>query len=456
MRITTITMIVSTVLVPSTGTAAENKDLKVLYPVPYVLFQRDTPATGTLRIRGRYPADARPGPIEVRFCGRAWRVLDPTPKDGVFAGSVRETLGQGDLEVRAAAANLRTRVACVSIGDLYVVAGQSNADGRGTAHVALNLKNPYLGVKYRRNAWSPGDDPSANDTNDGSPWPSVLNELIPEQKVAIGYIQAAVGSTVVKQWHRGGNLYSRMLGIVKAATDGAMKVKAVLYYQGENDITHYNNLSVLGDFTAYRENLLAAVTDFHEDLDCPVLVGQITNLLSDRQRNDNIRRAQQIVWSENPHARPGAVVYDIFPTDGCHFRDEANMRAFAQRWTQAIRASVYGMAESANPRLQRAVALDATTVRIAFDRIIKIATWQGKSETKAFGFSFRDGAVVLGDADVTTTAVSGPQVTVTLGKPLSPAAQLFYGSGADGQGKATLRDVITGLPVLMIFGAPLR
>ncbi|NLX95198.1 MAG: sialate O-acetylesterase [Rhodopirellula sp.] len=456
MRHITIMMVVSTMLASIEARAAGAENLEVLYPVPYVLIQRDTPMAGTLRIRGRYPTDVNAGRIEARFCGRAWQVLDPNPKDGVFAGSLRESPGQGDLEVRATAAALTATVACVGVGDLFVVTGQSNADGRGRKHVALDSKNAYLGVKFRHNTWSPGGDPSANDTDDGSPWPRVLNELISEQGVPIGYIQAAVGSTVVRQWRKGGSMFGRMLQIVKAATDGTMNVKAVLYYQGENDITHHNTLSVLGDFTAYHENLLAAVADFHQDLNCPVLVGQITNLLADRNRNDNVRRAQQRVWTEGPHARPGAVVYDIFPTDGVHYRDDANMQAFAGRWTHAIRASVYGVAESENPKLQRAVAVDATMVVITFDRNLKIETWDGKPGTKAFGFSFQDGEVALIDQDVVSTAVSGPQVTVTLGRPLPPGARLFYGSGADGQGKATLRDATTGLPVQMIFDAPLR
>ena len=456
MRRTTIVMIVWAMLASVAASAADVENLEVLYPVPYALFQRDTPTAGTLRIRGRYPIDIRPGQIEARFCGRAWQVLDPNPKDGVFAGSLRESLGQGDVEVRATAAGLAATVACVGIGDLFVVTGQSNADGRGARHVALDPQNLYLGVKFRRNAWSPGGDPSANDTDDGSPWPRVLNELIPEQRVPIGYVQAAVGSTVVKQWRKGGNMYGRMLQMVEAATGGAMKVAAVLYYQGENDITHHHRLSVLGNFPAYHENLLAVVTDLHQDLNCPVLVGQITNLLSDRNRNDNVRRAQQLVWAESPHARPGAVVYDIFPTDGVHYRDDANMQAFAGRWTHAIRASVYGAAGSENPKFQRAVAVDATTVRITFDRNLKIETWDGKRGAKAFGFRFDGGEAALTDQDVISTAVSGPHVTVTLGRPLPPAARLFYGSGADGQGKATLRDAATGLPVRMIFDAPLH
>jgi hypothetical protein len=50
-----------------------------------------------------------------------------------------------------------------------LITGQSNADGRGDARVALLGSNPFVGVKYRQGLWSRGDDPSANDGDYGSP-----------------------------------------------------------------------------------------------------------------------------------------------------------------------------------------------------------------------------------------------------------------------------------------------
>ncbi|MBI3923171.1 MAG: hypothetical protein HY318_17250, partial [Armatimonadetes bacterium] len=375
--------------------------MKLLYPVPYVLFQRDTVATGEIRLRGAYPTAVDPERIEARFNGGKWRVIDAKPQQGTFAGRMRVRVGQGALEVRATGApNMKVVVDPVAVGDLFVITGQSNADGRGDAHIQLGPTNPCLGVKYCGNTWSKGDDPSANDGQYGSPWPIVLNDLIPEQKVPMGFLQAAVGSTVVKQWRKGGDLYARMLKLIEVATDGSMAIKAVFYYQGENDITHWNSLSVLGDYDEYKQNLLAAATDFGNDLHAPFIVGQITNLGSERGRNDNMRRAQQEIWKEHPNVRQGAVTYDILPTDGVHYRDEANMRAFARRWTLAIRTAVYGRRDCAPPNLKSAERVEATTVRLVFDRKLKIERWDGTPGVKASGFRFRDGEVTLGDGNV--------------------------------------------------------
>ena len=272
----------------------------------------------------------------------------------------------------------------------------------------------------------------------------------------MGFIAAAVGSRVVKLRRRGGDLYTRMLAIVKAATGGTMRVKCVLYYQGENDITHWNKLSVLGDYAEYKANLMAAVTDFQEDLKAPVLVGQITNLGGEVGRNDSIRRAQQEVWRENPHARIGAVVYDILPTDGVHYREEGNMRAFARRWALALRAAVYGEEGCACPALRRARLVDPTTIRLEFDRDLAIESWSGAPAAKALGFLIRDGDKALADADIVATTVDGRAVTLRLGQAVSTNAVVSQGSGARGQGAPVLRDAANKLPIPMLFAQALN
>ncbi|NLF69550.1 MAG: sialate O-acetylesterase [Candidatus Anammoximicrobium sp.] len=427
-------------------------DLTVAYPVPYVLYQRTTADSGPLEIRGTYRPAGAGGAVEARFNGGPWQVVDAKPHNGSFSGTITASTGQGTLEVRAGGgAGPEVRVEPVSVGDLFVIAGQSNADGRGDEHVLLNPANRYVGVKFRHHAWSRGDDPSANDGDYGSPWPMVLNDLIPAQHVPMGFLAAAVGSTVVQEWRKGGRLYERMFQMVTKATGGSRRIKAVLYYQGENDITHYHTHSALGDYDRYKRDLTAAVGDFQRDFGAPVLVGQITNLLSDRAKNDAIRRAQQEVWSEHPAALPGAVTYDIRPSDGVHYRTEPNLRAFARRWTLAIHASLYGKTGCANPQLQHALAVDDRSVRLVFDQPLAIAAWDGASGNKALGFRLVDGEQTWTDADVLQTTVQGKEVTVTFGRPFPATALLWYGSGADGQGRPTLRGADNHAPVRMVF-----
>ena len=255
----------------STAVPLAAGELTVVYPVRYALYQRTIADSGPMRIRGTFRPAQGVGSIEARFNAGPWQVVDANPQNGSFCGTITAVVGQGRLELRVHGDRaIAATIEDVSVGDLFLIAGQSNADGRGDKQVRLEPANRYLGVKFRHDAWSKGDDPSANDGEYGSPWPIVLNDLIPDlipdQKLPMGFIAAAVGSTVVKEWRKGGRLYERMLKIVAAATDGSNRVKAVLYYQGENDITHYHPLSALGDYRAYKSDLKAAIRDFHDDL----------------------------------------------------------------------------------------------------------------------------------------------------------------------------------------------
>ncbi len=453
-------------LLTSTALVAEEGQLVVLYPVGYTLVQRDTAEQGSIPVRGSWPGEVKLERVEARFCGRDWQVIDPSPKEGNFAGVLREGVGQGELEVRGIAEPmLVATVPMVSIGDLFVITGQSNADGRGTEMVQLKKENPYVGVKYRKNSWSIGEDPSANDGDYGSPWPMVLNTLIPAENVPIGFIATAAGSTVVKQWRRGdgtlawgnpGSMQARMLNSIKAATDGTMKVRAVLYYQGENDMTHHNTLTVMGDYDEYKTNLLAAITDFWDDLGVPVLVGQLTNQGSDREKNDNIRRAQQEMWSEHPHALQGAVTFDIFPTDGCHFRALDNMQCYADRWSAAILSGIYGKKEMALPRLLHLQRKGEEQLLLTFDQPMTLRSWDGKEGKRAEGFRFRGADRAPADLQVIGTEIEGNSVTLQLSRAVPTALLVDYGSGGNGQGQVVLRSAATGLPAPMLFAKPVE
>lgn len=447
--------------------SASADELKIIYPQPYTLFQRDSATKGTIRIRGAFPVGRRPAKLEARFADGTWQNLNlkPGADDSSFVGAIPATVGQGLLEVRSLGGSaLTASVECVGVGDLFLITGQSNADGRGKEMVRLDPSNPYVGVKYRRNVWSQGDDPSANDTDTGSPWPIVLNSLIPDQKVPMGFIAAAVGSTVVRQWIRTegataekawnpGGMYARALAIVRTATDGGMKIRAVFYYQGENDMTHWNNMSVLGDYDAYKTGLVAAVSGFWDAYQVPILVGQLT-YETDRLKCDSIRRAQQEVWREHPHALPGAITYDICGRTGWtgHYATAAEMKEYAGRWTAAILSGVYGQRKMAGPELLSLCRRGKNELVLTYNQPMTIKSWDGKTGTKAEGFRFMAGAQVLTDAQVTATGVRGKEVIVELGRTISTNLRMDYGSGPDAQGKVTMRSAETGLPAPMVFG----
>jgi len=443
-------------------------ELNIAYPSPYTLVQRDSATEGTIRVRGSFPEARRPETMEACFGGGAWQTLAGRITTNAFEGVLKAPVGQGVLQVRGVGGNggaLTATVACVGVGDLFVIAGQSNADGRGDRLARLDPANPYVGVKFRKGVWSEGSDPATNDGEaSGSPWPLVLNCVIPDQKVPVGYITAAIGSTVVKQWRRGsgdprkwgfGSMYVGMREMVRTATDGSMRIRAVLYHQGENDLTHYNGLSVQGDYKEYKENLMAMVSEYWEDFKAPVLVGQITNLGGDRQRNDAIRQVQQEVWREHPHALPGAVTYDIRPSDGVHYRDEASMRVYAGRWSSALLSGLYGREGRAAPRWVSLRKTGAKQLTLTCDQPLVLAAWDGRAGTNADGFRLMDGAQAWAGAQGMSAALGGKVLVLAFAADVPASLRVWYGSGADGQGKTVLRSAATGLPMPLLFGRAL-
>lgn len=440
------------------GAYAAEMRVRIEFPTEFTVIQRKYPSGGPMRIRGTAKGEVMPGKIEARFNGGKWQIVDAAPKGGQFFGTITGKTGQGPLEVRCTALpDAVATVSNISLGDVFVIAGQSNADGRGGHMVTLNADNPTIGSKFRAGAWSKGDDPSDSAGKHASPWPIVLNTLIPEEKLPMGFIQTAVGSTVVKQWRKSGSMFSQMKKKVALATEGTMQIKAVLYYQGENDITHHNKLTVLGDYAAYKKNLLAMAEEMHVLFKAPIFIGQITNLGSLRERNDGIRQAQQESWTLQDHILPGAITYDILPTDGVHYRDAANMKAFAQRWAYAIDDALYRRKSRDVPELLEVRQLPGNRLRIRYDCKLAISSWDGKVSDLPRGFRLvQDDGQILGDADVLSCTLKRKTVTLQFRKSFSGNSDYWYGSGADGQGKAVLRNARTGQPVPLVFAHRLR
>jgi hypothetical protein len=151
-------------------------------------------------------------------------------------------------------------------------------------------------------------------------------------------------------------------------------------------------------------------------------------------------------------ANPGAVTYDILPTDGAHYRTAANMEAYAARWAAAILCGVYGRRDMAGPELISLRRGPGSRLVFAYNQPVVLKSWDGRPGTLAEGIRFADGDRVLPDVQVVSSRVEGMKVIVDIKGGLPLNLRVDYGSGADGQGKVTMRSAATGLPVPMIFG----
>jgi sialate O-acetylesterase len=210
--------------------------------------------------------------------------------------------GPYDLEIR----HRGTAVRGFSVGDLWLLAGQSNMQGTGRTVDAIEPASSVRTLDLARQ-WRPATDPvhvlsdspdrvhyiPPADPNDpdalgwealmrargGSLAPSFGNELAARTGVPVGLIATAHGGTSMEQWspdlrdHGGDSLYGSMLLSVKAAGG---RVAGVLWYQGESDTDEERPAR----YPERMRNLVAAVRHDLGDPDLPFYVVQLGRLVA--------------------------------------------------------------------------------------------------------------------------------------------------------------------------------
>lgn len=156
------------------------------------------------------------------------------------------------------------------VGDLYLIAGQSNATGYARDECS---DPPSVGVSvFRLNGtW----DLATHPLNDGtgcqfanrdipmpghSPWLMFAKILNRRTGIPIGLIPAALGGSPLDAWRPGHVLYNNALEMVK----NAGVPKGVLWYQGCSD-------AIAGEIGHYEQHFLEMVAAFRRDTGCPAL-----------------------------------------------------------------------------------------------------------------------------------------------------------------------------------------
>lgn len=192
-------------------------------------------AAGQLRISipGRMPARK----IADISAGE-WSVnLGPLPKGGPYRVRL-EVVGAGAKVLGVA------EVDDVLVGDVWVLAGQSNMVGRARLEAAES-PDPRVHVLRPDDIWDLAREPlhERRTSAEGKPLGAGLGlrfakEMVKRTDTPIGLIPAAVGGTTMNQWTPlmktpgKDHLYGNMLRRVGLAGG---KVRGVLWYQGESD-----------------------------------------------------------------------------------------------------------------------------------------------------------------------------------------------------------------------------
>lgn len=351
----------------------------------------------------------------------------------------------------------------IGVGDLYIIAGQSNAAGYGRDYIE---DAPELGIsllKHNGN-WDLASHPIHDDTDtmhkdnrDGvngySPWLRFAKILKRELGYPIGLISASRGGAGLFEWNpdENGNLYINMMYIMKELHKST-KVKGVLWYQGCTDS------EVEDRIPTYRDRFENLINHWRADFnqpDLPFMTVQIAsfggNWDTTAQRAwGRIREAQRQValTCENVYLSP---IYDATLSDPCHIDASSCVRLGERIAYQTLekvynKPQYYGTAGS----VTEAVRDGDCSVKLRFDHIYgEIYTMATPTYASPYVLEDESGF----HQPIGIGATGQAEITLTFAEPVGKNAQVHYAWQKHPVGFATV-DFENHLPILAFYGVP--
>lgn len=354
----------------------------------------------------------------------------------------------------------------VGVGDLWIIAGQSNAAGYGKGPVS---DLPELGVHLLRNSgkWDLATHPFNESTNTlhienretanpgHSPFLAFAKLLKKETGYPIGLLQTALGGSPLKAWNPGedGTLYRNMLSVVRAAGGSA---RGVVWYQGCSDCAPV-------DSESYGERFRQTVERWRADLGDPSLPFATVQL--NRHTKDVATEEDNRAWGlVREHQRVAArdiPNVTVVPAIDCPLSDEihnspAGNLLIGERMARAVLATVYGRnvhfraPEIADARYVAGSDAESPVVEVAYDRVGGHLISIGPSQPV---FTIEDEA---GRAEIEGWAIVGRnEIRIRLKRPLQGPAFIHAGFEKNPAAYYPL-DSATYMPPLSFYRFPIR
>ncbi|MFZ2656210.1 MAG: sialate O-acetylesterase [Victivallales bacterium] len=336
------------------------------------IFQRNAKGTADINISGRWGADNEVEFVEARIVREESGVplsskLDwtqmKTHSDGTWNGILKNVPAGGLYRLETHLVEKANKAHewakrgdmrhFIGVGDLWIIAGQSNSAGYGRGP---SYDPPEMGIHVFNNAmkWAIATQPlnESTDTahpsnrenaNSGhSPWLHWARIIKSETGLPIGLIQTSLGGSPLVSWNPtepGGHpLYDTMIQVVESAGGSA---SGVLWYQGCSDTAPKESVS-------YEKRFIAAVKAWRKALKnqklfvLTVQIGRVYGPAPDEGQKgwSIIREAQRQV----PHKIDGVAVIptlDLPLSDLIHISPAGNM-LLADRAAQAVLSEIYG------------------------------------------------------------------------------------------------------------------
>ncbi len=340
-------------------------------PLNYQVVQRNSKGAGEIEIRGVLgAAAAKADAIEYKLAigkkMRDWQRVEARIVDARFEAKLSAPSGGWHLiQVRAllqgkilAESNFRR----VGIGEIFVVAGQSNSANHGVERQTLKSD---LAVNFDGRVWRAANDPQPGASGEGGSFIPPLGDILVEKLgVPVAFVTCGVGATSVREWlpkgatfphpptlegnvtklaegkwESKGDLFSRLTSRMKQL--GPNGFRAVLWHQGESDANQADATRTLSR-AQYRDHLESLIRSSREEIgwEAPWIVAQVSYHTPSDAGSTEIRAAQASLWRdgiaiEGPDS--DAITGDLRENGGkgVHFSG-AGLRELARRWGDKI------------------------------------------------------------------------------------------------------------------------
>lgn len=345
----------------------------------------------------------------------------------------------------------------LGVGDLFVIAGQSNSAGYGKDTI---FDAPELGVHLfaNDNRWKLAVHPLNDSTgsvheinrefsNSGnSPYLSFAKYLKREMHYPIGLIQTSLGGSPLSRWNpeETGDLYENMLEVIQAA-GGA--VKGILWYQGCSDTDEEAANTYFDRFASFVRHTREALNDPQLAF-ITVQLARYTAAISEMYHLgwDKVREAQR----QAARRIAGVMVtstLDFSLSDCIHVSALSNL-ALGERMAKLALEKIYGKTIGAeSPDIVQATALDGERIRLQFAPIYD-HLYCYEVEAARLALEVEDEA---GRNPLKCYAMEGKDALVLeLSRPIAGQAFVHHGRSSDPQGRSPV-DFATHLPLLAFY-----
>lgn len=304
-------------------------DFELLSPLDYQVIQRSTAVSGSIPISIRIPADLLPHSfLEARIMvdsnPEPWKVLTVARTGDALSTQLDwKSGGWFRLEFRVTVDEKivwEDSVAHVGIGEVFVVAGQSNSANHGEERLKTNTN---MVSAFDGRHWQIANDPQPGASGQGGSFmPPFGDAMATRFNVPIGIVACGIGATSVREWlpegdvfpnpptmedrvirlpngdwQSKGEAFANLIACVKSQGKGG--VRAVLWHQGESDANQRDPSRTL-EGTRYRASLIRLIEASRKEIawEVPWFVAQVSYHVPGDEASPEIRAAQASLWHD--------------------------------------------------------------------------------------------------------------------------------------------------------------